>query len=778
MAASALLAVAPAASAATRTVDDDKAQCPAAAYTSIQAAIDAASNGDVITVCPGTYVEGTGGTDTNALTIANLSLDIRGAGADLVAIQPKRSTPTGGRIADTDLDLRNGVGDIVSISGTKAFPVTVNLSGVTIDGNGVYVEAGIVYRDGGGTVSRARVTNVVTSEADAAGSLDGGYRADFPGVGIAQVTAGSGTPALARPALEIVQSRIERYNRVGVLIDAATNDTPPLIASTVVNEGRLVGDQIVGRTQCSAFNTPTAPPYVLGGAGATNALELPGNCATVSLTGTGTTFGQDGVRVTAGSTVAITDTTISGNLVHGTGAPTYNSATNNANLVLGAGVRLIGAGVSSIQRSNLIDNAYGVVNVQLDGTTANTVVPLSAENNFWGLRTNATGNFGPAVSPTTNPPYQENAVNGTATVDATCVTSVGHAGPGSDAVDFCPFRNGNQGDPNLGELPVAYAPLPVPDDGPAVTLAAGVATYERGDTVTLTATASDDFGVAKVTFYDGASQVGTAIPPAVATTFAIPADAPCAARTLTAVAEDSAGQTASDTETITVVEARNCIPPDPTPMPPDPTPVPPDPTPVPPRRAADGRADRRPGHGPGGRSHHRRPRDGGPGARPECGRVPARDALRLPRHAAAVQLRAAAHRRRGRDPIGAGRRAGFGRPVRGRLGQHDGGEVRDQGDSPQGQEAQARPHAHRDRVLQRPRDQTPGLRDRHGHAHRAQERSQGARAQADPAPARLHVRAQVHRGRRCPEDHRELRRQRGPQSGQDDQEVQLTWPLA
>ena len=129
--------------------------------------------------------------DTNALTIANLSLDIRGAGADLVAIQPKRSTPTGGQIADTALDLRNGVGDIVSISGTKAFPVTVNLSGVTIDGNGVYVEAGIVYRDGGGTVLA-----LAGHEHRHLRGRRGGLarrrlpRPNFPGVGIAQVTGG------------------------------------------------------------------------------------------------------------------------------------------------------------------------------------------------------------------------------------------------------------------------------------------------------------------------------------------------------------------------------------------------------------------------------------------------------------------------------------------------------------------------------------------------------------------------------------------------------------
>src|SRR3954451_23164194 len=93
LAASVLLSGAPTAFAATLTVDDDRAECPGATYTSIQAAIDAASSGDVITVCPGTYIEGPGGTDTNALTIANLSLDIHGAGADLVAIQPTRSTP-------------------------------------------------------------------------------------------------------------------------------------------------------------------------------------------------------------------------------------------------------------------------------------------------------------------------------------------------------------------------------------------------------------------------------------------------------------------------------------------------------------------------------------------------------------------------------------------------------------------------------------------------------------------------------------------------------------
>ncbi len=38
-------------------VDDDKTQCPTAEFTTIQAAINAATPGDVIRVCPGTYAE-------------------------------------------------------------------------------------------------------------------------------------------------------------------------------------------------------------------------------------------------------------------------------------------------------------------------------------------------------------------------------------------------------------------------------------------------------------------------------------------------------------------------------------------------------------------------------------------------------------------------------------------------------------------------------------------------------------------------------------------------
>jgi hypothetical protein len=545
-AAASLAVVSPAQAIQTLSVDDDGNECPTAAYDSVQDAVNDASPGDIVSICPGTYTEGTGAAGTNALTITQ-SLTIRGAGADDVTIQPRRTTPTGGQIAANSPNVRDNTGNIATIAGGSAVPITVNISGVTFDGNGVYSEVGVLFIDAGGSLVRSRVTDVVTSEDNAANAFPGGYRSNNLGYGVAQVTGATSAPPGAQPRpLLIDNTRVDHYNKLGVLIDGATNDTPPLTASGVVNAATIRGSSIIGRTMCISF-------------------AVNGNCANVGTLTTGPLFGQEGLRVTAGATATMTDSIVSQNLVNGTGAPTRGSATNNVNLPLGSGARLIGAGTSSISSSNIVDNAYGVQAQQLDGTTA-AASPLSAENNWWGLRYTANPvNSGPAISPASNPPIPENPVNGTATaVDPQCVASNNTTFPNSTAVDFCPFRNGTAGDPNTGEYPVVNAPLPVSDARPTVDIQADDTTYEPGDTITLSATASDDFGVQNVTFFRGANALSIDGTPPYGATYVIPENGPCGEQTFRAISKDSSGQTASDSVTITIDDEFDCQgPPDP-----------------------------------------------------------------------------------------------------------------------------------------------------------------------------------------------------------------------
>src|SRR5262249_55875975 len=137
--------------------------------------------GDTIAVCPGKYVEGGGGVGTNGLVIIR-DVTIKGAGADLVTISPRRTRASGSQIAEaTNQSIRNAVGAIIMINAAdtqdapldpagvarnwlKQSLLTVNISGVTINGDGVYADAGVVYRDAQGTISRSRITNVVTTE--------------------------------------------------------------------------------------------------------------------------------------------------------------------------------------------------------------------------------------------------------------------------------------------------------------------------------------------------------------------------------------------------------------------------------------------------------------------------------------------------------------------------------------------------------------------------------------------------------------------------------------
>jgi parallel beta-helix repeat protein len=145
----ALSSLPPAKAGNTLVVDEDgygsASDCDAtdvAAYSTIQAAIAAATADDTISVCPGTYVE-------SGQIVISQDLSIAGAGASTTIIKPAADTGSSG-------DAR---GWFLVNSG-----VTFNLSDVTLDGTGRKVYQAI--RDKGqGTISDCEFTNIKFEES-------------------------------------------------------------------------------------------------------------------------------------------------------------------------------------------------------------------------------------------------------------------------------------------------------------------------------------------------------------------------------------------------------------------------------------------------------------------------------------------------------------------------------------------------------------------------------------------------------------------------------------
>src|SRR6185436_15612090 len=193
------------------------------------------------------------------------------------------------------------------------------------------------------------------------------------------------------------------------------------------NVAVLTNDQIAGRNSCQAYDDFTAGGQVdpiLG-------RLIVGDCQPSGSGPTGVRpplpiyagpdFGQDGVRVTAGASVQVSGSTITSNLVQGANAPIGsvfaptpnndpfalgNHAENNQNLRLGAGVRLVGAAASSVTRTNITDNAFGVLNTTLDGLGNNAATPVAAQNDYWGLRVGSSS--APIPLPTPGPAVWSN----------------------------------------------------------------------------------------------------------------------------------------------------------------------------------------------------------------------------------------------------------------------------------------------------------------------------------------------------------------------------------
>ncbi len=230
--------------ASTWTVDDDKADCPNAAFTSVQAAVNQAAPWDTVVICPGLYEEQstpTSGNNSpsqtgsrNGLTITK-PLTIKGAGASKVTIRPAAAlAPT---LAGTAPYLRDGGGNVVTVSRQSLGASDDNenfldLSGVTIESPDVAAEAGVAFFNTSGRIANSVIGTIKPTAA---------Y-----GYGLVMTNSLQGAEAGVRRQVTIEKSLVTTG---GVLFDDARGidgAATTTARSGIVAYGNLVGSRIQG----------------------------------------------------------------------------------------------------------------------------------------------------------------------------------------------------------------------------------------------------------------------------------------------------------------------------------------------------------------------------------------------------------------------------------------------------------------------------------------------------------------------------------------------------
>jgi nitrous oxidase accessory protein NosD len=133
--------------AATLVVDDDGVECPAAGHATIQSAVDAASEGDTVEVCAGTYNE------TVAVDVEDLTLVADGA----VLLDASATRGTAIRVEADDVwiegfEIRNYTSNVIAIpdaepsEGYHRTTITDNVVWISGPGAGANT-AGIVFQE-------------------------------------------------------------------------------------------------------------------------------------------------------------------------------------------------------------------------------------------------------------------------------------------------------------------------------------------------------------------------------------------------------------------------------------------------------------------------------------------------------------------------------------------------------------------------------------------------------------------------------------------------------
>jgi hypothetical protein len=503
--ASVLLAVAaPAfAAASTLTVDDDKADCPSAGFTSLQAAINQAAPWDTVVVCPGTYREVSNApTSTNSPAqsgsrngfLITKPLTIKGAGADKVFIEAAGAA--GSSLAGTAPYLRDGGGAVIqinrqSLGSSDMTENFVDISGVTVRSPNVYAEAGIAFFNTSGRISNS----VIGPMYRAADATELAARPHGWGVVMANSLQGA-SEATVRREVTVANSLVTGYQEGGVLFDdsrGTDGNATTQARSGIVEYGTVTGSRIVGSGP-SDLVAQTGVQYHAGARGSVSGSEVVGNMYTpdprrsIGVLLTDATTGADP------SNLPVRAFSATGNVLSGNGYGLFNADITNTAVRLGAPALATGSSASA-------ENWYGCA--------AGPVLGAASQGGCDGI-SGADSAAAPSVE-------IGNAARTTAPAPLTAPAATSDAAPTGSIVD--------------------------PAEGASVAV---------GQAITPTVVAHDDFGVKSVALSVDGNVIATDAKAPYEFSWT-PGYADLGAQhTLTAVITDSAGQTTTTTSHVTV----------------------------------------------------------------------------------------------------------------------------------------------------------------------------------------------------------------------------------